>query len=369
MDTTTEATEQVTATPATPSAAVETAASASPAAATLDDFMREATEALAAPAADDTAPDAPEVDDATTEEPDGDSAEPESEAASDDAPTAEFAVEVPIPNADSTLDLTLPTQEAADTLRHHLKQSARVPRLEAKLDSYKQDAATVDFLEQSPTEGMLWMAQRQPEAAAEFVQLFVQQQPEWAVQMLNRLGFQVQATLDPETLNIRAENAALKAQQRVEQGRAQRQSLSVQQQFHDAAVDVVQELAQTLGMTEAHPKYRIYAATAADTVADLYNQNPRATRADIASALAPIVNELRPASAPSVRAAIAAKQPRDEAGRFAEPPKQQVKAQRLEKRNATMRKIAGGATPVMAQGRAPLPPGATLDDIIAGRIK
>lgn len=297
--------------------------------------------AEAPPATDDPAATSDAVaDDAPAPEP------TEADAAPEPAPT--FKVPVPLPNGNGengptnagTLELDLPTQEAADTLRYHLKQSARAQRLDGRLREASADTATVDFLEQSPAEGMLWIAQQHPEAGDRFLDTMVRAHPDKVVAALTQMGLQV--SVDPakeETILARAELARRDAKDAVAKGQTQFQGQRAVQTYRAAATEVVEDLTASLGLAADSEEYEVFATRAASRLTQLYQQKgAQATPADMTAALQPLVQALRPAAPPAPHHSQT--QPRAKDGTFADPPKDPAA---LIAKNARLRQLAGAA--------------------------
>jgi len=276
------------------------------------------------------------------------------EASAEDAPAQEpaaeapqFTVTIPLPNGNGengptnagVLDIALPTQEAADTLRYHLKQSAKAQRLEARLTATQSDVATVDFLEQHPADGLLWMAQQHPEAGNTFLEHWMRANPERAVAALQTLGFQVTTDQYNERA-IMAEAKLAKAEmaERVRTGQAAFQTQMSTQQYRAQAMDVVEELATTAGLQPGTDDHAVFADLASRKLADLYKtQNGRVTGADMTTALQPLIQRFT-ATGSLHHSAL---QPRKENGEFTKA----VDPAKLAKKNDTLRKIAGPVAP------------------------
>ncbi len=282
----------------------------------------------------------------------GDAPPVEGEAANAPPPVEKepvFEVEVPLPQrgepGDPTglLKLALPTQEAADTLRHHLKQSARVSRLEGQIEQASGDRAVVDFLEQKPLEGILWMAEQNPEAGAKFLDLYLRANPEAAVTAMRGLGYQVgMDTATERALLAEQRLAQLEAQQAVQNGRSTFQQGRQAETIRVQAQEVVQDISATLGMTLESEDYALFAARCSHKVAAVFQEKGRATtKADITAAIQPVVQaftRLSPTATP-VKVHHSAEQPRAEDGTFAK--EQAAKAEALRQKNERLRRLGG----------------------------
>lgn len=283
-----------------------------------------------------TEPEVPEGD-AATEEP-----------APEPAPDPKLTVELPVPGRDHKLAVSFATQEAADTARHLLKQHER---LTTEVQSGQQDRATVDFLEQHPTEGLFWMAQQNPESANAFLETWVRANPERAISAVQALGFNVVADQATQRA-IAAESrvAQMEMEAKVREGQSKfSQNLSTQQ-FRAQAQDAITTLADTLGLESGSEDFEIFADRATRRIADLWKQNHgRVTGADISTALQPLAQKFMGAPTPH----HSSTQPRNDAGQFTD----KAASPALVKRNDTLRKIAGPAAPT-----APVPAAVTKLD-------
>lgn len=289
-----------------------------------------------------------------------------------------FDVDIPLPNGDGengttnagTLKLQLPTQEARDALQFHLKQSARAVRLDAKLDAYAADAAQAAFLKANPADGLLALAAQHPEATDDMVGLYAAMNPERIVALVQQMGFQIGTEgVSRDTLRLQAENAQLKLHQRLATSQQSFEAKTGEQQFALRAGEVLQDLATTMGVPSGSPEFQKMVAVASLTAQQLYHQNPKATMAELMAAIQPDVQRFAPTGAP-VRATVATAsphhsqaQPRDDVGQFAKA------AQATLQRQQALRRVAGGTPATMAVGVEKVPPGTTLDDIVAGRVR
>lgn len=276
------------------------------------------------------------------------------------------AVEFVLPNGDGENGTTnagkfvleVNSQEAADGLRYHLKQSARAQGLEKKLDQHQTDVATMRFMRERPVDGMLLIAEQVPQAGVQFAQTWMAANPMEAAKELQKLGFQVgyQPDVDPTVaerlIAAEARAAALTQQNRVRDGRQAFEQTSQTQRFGDTAIDVVRELAGTLGLAEGQDEHLLFATAASEKLARLANTSPNATSAEMTLALKDLAAtyaavQVRKASA----SARVADQPRDPAGQF----------QKLAAKNEKFAKVGGGQTVVSALSATKLPPGTTME--------
>ena len=271
-------------------------------------------------------------------------------------PDPKLVVELPVPGRDHALAVEFATQEAADTARHILKQNAR---LADQMEAAQGDRATVDFLTEHPTEGLLWMAQANPESANAFLETWMRANPERAVQAVQALGFQVTAdALSERAIAAEARLAKLEMDTKVREGQDRFRTTLSTTSFRAKALEVVETLAESVGLQKGTEDFEIFGDRASRRLADLYKQQQgRVTPADMTQALQPLAQRFV--------GHHSATQPRNEAGQFTEAPKAPADPAALLKRNDTMRKIAGSAAPV-----APVPaavskidPNASLYDL------
>lgn len=284
------------------------------------------------------------------------------EAVAEPAPTT-FKVQIPLPNGTGEngptnaglLDIDFPTQEAADTIRFHVKQSQQVPRLRERLAGLRTDQATVDFLTDHPAEGMMWMAQTNPDAAAEFLGTFIRANASSAAQTLADLGYQVSVPqgLD-RTLKLESDLAQRDARDKVAQGQAQFQAAQKLTEFRESAQEVVHDLITAAGIAKEGEDYAVFATRASARLADLYKaKQGNVTTTDMLTTLQPLVAALvKPASATTP---TPIERPRNPDGTF--------KPTVSEQRTATLRKIAGPGGTSSVAAVTKLPPSASLYDL------
>lgn len=365
--------------PAAPSAPVQPAEAApTPETLTLHDMQRMSASEVAKLYG--TPPEAPAAAEPVAEPEPGAEPEPEPEPTPEGAepePTQTFAVEMPLPQRGDApagkLALELPSQEAADTLRHHLKQSARAERLAAVVEQGNGDTATVDFLEQHPTEGLLWMAEQHPEAGAKFLDLYIRANWQTALETIQALGFKVEAdTATQRALDAEQRLAKQTALQAVINGRSQFQQGFAQQAFTASAREVVGDVASALGLTPQSEEYQFFVTRCSPKLAEVYQAKGRsATSGDMVAAIQPVVDAfqklLTPAAAP-VKVHHSQQQPRQPAGQrdggqFTDA----QKAEALRLKNERLRKLAGPTPQTAAALASPAKPTDTLYDAHPGR--
>ena len=297
-------------------------------------------------------------------------------AAEEAAPT--FKVSVTLPNGTGengttnagVLDIELPTQEAADALRFHVKRSERFGRLEQQVQRAQEDSATVDFLSSNPVNGMLWMGEKYPQAAENFLRTQLRANPEKAATWLQEIGFEVQiAPENVRAVQAEAKLAALEAKQGVTTGQQQFAGEAAKQRFNATANEAVDALVAAAGLAKDSEDFEIFAHRAAARLVPLYERlGASATLADVTETLQPIVAKL---------VGTGLTQPRDASGKFvpATPPvdplaaeadarKVQAAAQlALKLKNDKHRRLAGPVTTVPVSAITKMPASASLYDL------
>ena len=288
--------------------------------------------------------------------------EGEEPAPEGEPPPTTFKVSVPLPGEGSragTLDIEFPTQEAADTVRHHLKQAAAVPRLRERLQQAQGDSAAVEFIEQKPFEGMLWIAQQKPEAAAQFLDTWLRSNHAEAAQALMALGYRVEMDQTTErALAAESQLAKERALRAVQDGRGSFQASLTQQQFVATCQDAVDDLVGTMGLAKDSEDYEIFQERASKRLAKLYQEKGvSATLADMQQSLQPLVESLtRPPHPSAAQARVPAGQPAG--GQFT---KEQLAAR--EQRAEQLRRLKGGGDASLGAIVNKLKPGASLYDL------
>lgn len=214
-------------------------------------------------------------------------------------PSPKFTAQLPVPirvpgEAPKALDIDLPSQEAADALRHVVKQAGRVERLTERVAQAQGDAATLDFLDAKPYEGMLWMAQQNPEAGQQFLQASLRANPQLLVQVAQELGFDISMDeYKQEVLQSKAEVAKMKAAEALREGRGTFTANLGQQQFLDSAREIAEDIGDTLGLQKGTEDHEVYTERAAKRMAALWKEKgTAATRADLQQALQPLVQAM-----------------------------------------------------------------------------
>lgn len=289
------------------------------------------TEATAQPEA---AVEAPEAAEPETPEAEADAEAPEAEP---EAPAKTYEVEVTLPGGDGDgrnqgrFVVELPNQQVADAIRFAQKQAARVPHLQDQLDQASQDATMTRFLSERPLEGMLYVGQQRPEAAQQFVQSWLQQYPQYGAQVLAQLGYLVDdSALDPQRVSAMAELARMRATQQVASGQAAFQAQGQEVRYAATAQGVWQELAGQLGLEPGSVRHQMFASAAIQQLVNLASTNQRATRADMALALQPLVREFQALQGVRATAQPKTPQPRDGQGQFTKATANREKFQKLQ---------------------------------------
>lgn len=275
-----------------------------------------------------------------------------------------FTVTLTLPNGDGenglrnagTIELELPNQETRDALRHVINRSARADRWERVANERQQDADAVAFLEESPLEGMHWMAQEKPEVARTYATEYFQANPREAITIMQSLGYEVGLTVSEEQLTDRAELAKFKNQRRVEDARVGVSQQGVQRAFVEKARGVVGDLAQQLNLNEGSERFEIFATAASRKLGrEFKGRIDQATESDMMLALQDTVREFGGKRDPVTDPHHSDDQPRDAHQKFAA-------REAKRKRHAS---VAGGAPATVAVGAVKAKPGETLAELNA----
>lgn len=304
-------------------------------------------------------------------------AEPEAE---EPAPT--FSVSVPLPNGTGEngttnaglLDIVLPSQEAADTLRFHVKRSERYGRLEQQVERAQADSATVDFLSTNPIEGMLWMGEKFPQASENFLRTQLKANPEKAATWLQEMGFDVQiAPENVRAVQAEAKLAALEAKQGVAEGQQKFTGETAKQRFNATANEAVDTLTAAAGLAKDSEDFEIFAHRAVTRLIPLYERlGAKASLADVTEALTPLMAKLTGTAVPAHHATV---QARNENGQFTaaevaakaatdEANKQAAIQAALKLKNDKHRRLAGpSSTTVPVSAITKMPANASLYDL------
>lgn len=302
--------------------------------------------------------------------------EPAAEAAPTEDPPAWAKLVIPLPNGNGEngstnaglLELPMPTQEAHDALKYHLKQSARAGRLDERLQSASGDTAIVEFLDAKPAEGLLWLAQANPDAAHQFLDIQVRSNPMRVAQQLQALGFTVSIEEGKqELIQARAELAGNRAKTSMQEGQQTFQQNLDREKFKNTARDVVDDVSQTLGLAKDSEDHRIFTMRAAERLAKVHaEKGTNATMADLVTALQPLVQAMtgRAAAKPATAAAapVQANQPRVPSG---QPEGGQFAA--LQAKNDKFRRIAGPASSGAPPAYNKIKPDMSLYDVRGDR--
>jgi AAA ATPase containing von Willebrand factor type A (vWA) domain len=95
------------------------------------------------------------------------------------------SVDIPMPNADGSkgprgtgkIKLDGVPQEAADAMRHYIKQADKLPLVEQQLAVAQEGAQVADFIEADPFSALVMITNARPDAAEEFVKNYVAMNP------------------------------------------------------------------------------------------------------------------------------------------------------------------------------------------------
>lgn len=271
-------------------------------------------------------------------------------------------LEIPMPNADGskgprgtgTIKVEGLPQEAADAMRHYIKQSQRLPLVEQQLDAAHEQAQIADFLEHDPFSAMVMISAARPDATEEFVKSYLQMNP-------GKIA-QISTELELDDMTEREQKLAAKDAKRAAEDRA-RQSYqghvgqySTQRQA-DRLLAVAQDLAHTANVPEDEMEEFMFIASR--RVAKLYQQNPRITNRDVVASLQPVVAKYAKAVTPT-------SSPK---GKQASPKVFKAKAQKSQK----FAVVGSGKTAMKPAGAVgKIPKGTTVKDAIqmvrAGKI-
>ncbi len=176
-------------------------------------------------------------------------------------------------------------QETADAMKHHFKQSARVPGLEAQLAQNQQDSATIEFMQQNPEDAMHWMEQAQPDAGAAFVRSWMARYSEEAINIVADLRL---TEMDPETMKTRSELERLRTENRIRDSQVKFDHTAKQRDFSAQAVTVIQQLATALNLDPQTVNAEVFVRMASEKLGKM---NPTATTKDMTFALQDLARE------------------------------------------------------------------------------
>lgn len=205
---------------------------------------------LAEPASDDDKPAEeaqPSSDSPAKEGEDKPTASEGEDSPDDDAPDG-HSVDMPVVREgqeNDVIQLTGLPQETADLMKHHFKQSARVPGLEAQLVQGQQDSTTIEFMQENPEDAMHWMEQAQPEAGEAFVRSWIARYSEKTLDLIADMGL---AGMDAETMKTRSELERLRTENRIRDSQAKYDHTAQQRQTAALAGGVIRQIANTLNL-------------------------------------------------------------------------------------------------------------------------
>lgn len=335
--------------PETPAPALSTPAAATPA---TDAILTAALAPDAEPTTTTPATESP----ATTE---GEGVEGDVPAITEGAEGADapevFTVDIGLPNRGegepAKYTLELPNQEVADAIRHQANLASRVPKLQERADRHAHAAELVAYLDSDPVGGLATMAQVHPQAAQDFTALYIQSNPAVAAQVLQRMGYTVEAFEDrAELIESRAQLAQRDLKDRVAEGKQKHAAQSTEAAYVERAQEVLGSVGGPLVFTDPLDR-KLFQTAGSDALTSLYLSNPRATEADMVAALQPIVQRFGTPRT-TVKAAVKLP-PRNSAGQFID----------AATKDAKLQKLAGGSTTITPLRAEKVPANVTLESM------
>lgn len=301
----------------------------------------------------------------------------EPDVAGESEPAPAFTVDIPLPNGNGEnglrnaglLNLTVPDQETADTLRFHLKRSRALDEVQSEAERLREDAAFAPFFQTAPVAGFATLAQRQPEAFADFLGHAVAAYPAEIAAMLERQGFTVAPAKDAEVIEARA--ALAKRELRDLQATAQQtyHQTMEQQQLVTLGGRAVRAVAETLGLPldPQHDEFQEFATRAARELDKWMDRQPagaRPTEHDLQLALQPLAQRFAAlrSTPPATKAATRTASASSPAKAPVQTPEQmQAKAAKA----AEYRKLQPGQAASAVTGKVKIRPDATIKDLAA----
>jgi len=255
-----------------------------------------------------------------------------------------YDVELPLPNADGSkgprgtgaLKMQFESQEAADTMRHWVKQGLKAKELEATVAQLDDARAALTLAQEQPDTFLHMVTANRPEAAQSFVKTWMQANPDSAIQLFGTLGF---GEKSEEVLRLEGRLAAQEAAERIRTGTQTVQTRQTEERFVARAKSTITDLASQIGLTPESAAFKAFASSCAEVLDEQVKRSPALLtgQTDLALLLQEQVREWQEIQqarkAKVVRATTA---PRDAAGQFA------AKAEK----DARLRKQSPGATPL-----------------------
>lgn len=250
--------------------------------------------------------------------------------------TPEFGVELSYPNRDQEgpaekFNLAVPDQKTADALRYHFNRSQSFGKLEKDYATAQQSVRALDTLEQDPIIGMHLLAE-DPKVGEAFAASWLRENYLTAATLLKEMGLSVE--LGPKTtqreLDLEADVARGKREQRLREAQQRSQGNVVQEQFTGRARALTMDLAATIPFGDQEDR-EMFEAMAGKTLGSLYHKNPHASPAEMTTALHGLVSKFAGRATKTITAKA---QSRDEAGKF----------QRAKVMAGKMAKIGSGTT-------------------------
>lgn len=222
------------------------------------------------------------------------------------------SVDIPMPNADGTkgprgtgkVTLDGVPQQAADAIRHYMKQADRIPLLEEQLAVASEGAQIADFLESDPFAAMVMINTAVPDKMDEFVKSWIQQNPSKIGKFVEELDLE---NMTERELKLAAKEATRDATERAKQAY---QGHSNQFQFQKQADQLLltaQDLARTAGVEKDDMEEFMFVSSR--RIAKLYQQNPRITNREVVAALQPVVAKYAKAVSPTKTPKVTPKDP------------------------------------------------------------
>jgi hypothetical protein len=201
-------------------------------------------------------------------------------------------LDIPMPNADGskgprgTGKITVEglPQEAADAMRHFIKEAHRLPLVEEQLQVAQESAQIADFVEQDPFSAMVMISNARPDSADEFARAYFSMHPDKIVEFAKEL--------DLENMTEREQKLLAKTTKRDIEDKAKGSyqqhhgSFSVQKQA-DRLLVTVQDLAQAANLSEDETEE--FMLVSSKRLAKLFAQNPRITNREVVANLQPVL--------------------------------------------------------------------------------
>lgn len=228
-----------------------------------------------------------ETEEVTEEETEGEEAEqPEGKT------TKLATLDIPMPNADGSkgprgtgkIKLDGVPQEAADAMRHYIKQADKLPLVEQQLVAAQEGAQIADFIEADPFSALVMIGNAVPDAVDEFIKSYIQMNPAKVAKMTEELEL---ADMSERELKLAAKVARKEAEERAVKSYQAHAGKYATQKQADSLIILAQELAATANVPEDEMEEFMFLASR--KVAKLYQANPRITHREVVAGLQPVV--------------------------------------------------------------------------------